>query len=204
MINGAISSFPTLEQLEQELQRELYIRQYLRILGSTLAILLTVAAAAVLAAVLFFPVLRIYGSSMEPALEEKNIVVALKTRHFQPGDLMAFYYNNQILVKRVIAAGGQWVNIDSEGTVYVDGMALEEPYIQSKALGSCDIELPFQVPGESFFVLGDQRESSMDSRQRGIGCISQGQIIGKLLFRIWPVEEIGTVAFHQGERRPDE
>lgn len=183
---------PSVSQLEQELSREKYRRRYGKVLRSTIYTLITVAAVAVLVATLWLPVLQIYGASMAPTLRDGDIVVSLKSSEFQPGDVVAFYYNNKILVKRVIASSGQWVDIKEDGTVYVDGQVLDEPYLEEKAFGDCNIALPYQVPDERVFVMGDHRSVSVDSRNTEVGCVSQEQIVGKIVFRIWPLGELRT------------
>lgn len=188
-----IMEMPTAAQLEAELKREQYQRRYGRTLRSTVFSLLTVAAIAVLAATLFLPVLQIYGSSMTPLLEEGDIVVSVKSSDVKPGDIVSFYYNNKILIKRIICTAGDWIDIDEEGNVYVDGEFLEETYLTEKAFGECDIELPYQVPDGKFFVMGDHRRTSVDSRSMAVGCVSEEQIIGKILFRVWPLNRLGTV-----------
>ncbi len=188
-----ITEIPTIEQLEDELQHENYKNRYGKMLRSTLYTLITVAAVAVLVATLFMPVLRIYGMSMTPSLTEGNIVITLKTSEFEQGDVVSFYYNNKILVKRVIAFPGDWVNIDKQGNVYVNDKLLDEPYITDKALGECDIELPYQVPDGKIFVCGDHRSTSIDSRSTTVGCVSEEQIVGKIMFKVWPLNEIGSV-----------
>lgn len=184
---------PTVEELEKELTRETYRRNYWRTLQSTLAILIVAAAAAVLAAVFVFPVLRIYGQSMTPGLADGDIVVTVRTAEPDSGDVTALYYNNKILVKRVIAGPGDWVNIEENGDVYVNQQLLEEPYLSEKALGDCDLEFPCQVPDGHFFVLGDHRELSADSRNADVGFIAQDQLAGKLVFRIWPFSKLGPI-----------
>jgi signal peptidase I len=184
---------PTLEQLEAELKKEQYKRNYGRVLRSTIFSLLVVAAASVLIAVLLLPVLQINGTSMTETLQDGNIVVALNSKKFSTGDVIAFYYNNNILVKRVIAAAGDWVDIDEEGNVYVNGELLEEPYISEKALGDCNITLPYQVPDGKCFVMGDHRATSIDSRNTAVGCISDGVVVGRILLRVWPLEEAGFI-----------
>nr|WP_300768343.1 signal peptidase I [uncultured Acetatifactor sp.] len=184
---------PTVEQLEAELKKEQYRHNYGRVLRSTAFSLLVVAAVAVLVAVLLLPVLQINGTSMTETLQDGDIVVAISNSKFKTGDVIAFYYNNNILVKRVIAAAGDWVDIDGEGNVYVNGELLDEPYITEKAYGNCDIELPYQVPDGKCFVMGDHRATSIDSRNTAVGCISDSGVVGKIMFRVWPLEEIGIV-----------
>lgn len=185
--------YPTVAQLEHELKRVRYQSRYGRVLRSTVFSLVVVAAVAVLVAVLFLPVLQIYGHSMTPTLEDGDIVVSMKGSDFEPGDVIAFYYNNKILVKRVIAGPGDWVDIDKDGNVTVNGQALEEPYLQEKALGDCNIKLPYQVPDSRLFVMGDHRSVSVDSRNTAVGCVAQEQIVGRLVFRIWPLNGMGAL-----------
>lgn len=189
----AVADMPTIEQLESELQYENYKNRYGRTLRSTIYTLITVSAVAVLVATLLMPVLRIYGMSMTPAVSEGNIVIALKSSKFNQGDIISFYYNNKILVKRVIAFPGDWVDIDKQGNVYVNEKLLEEPYIVDKALGECDIELPYQVPDGKIFVCGDHRSTSIDSRSTTVGCVSEEQIVGKIVFKVWPLNEISSL-----------
>ena len=184
---------PPLEDLEAELRRIKYNKRYGSVLRSTVYALIIVAAIAILIAVLVFPVLRIHGSSMTPNLYDGNIVVCLKNSKYEVGDSIAFYYNNKILVKRVIARSGEWVDIDENGYVYVNGEKLDEPYVQDHALGECDIELPYQVPEGRVFVMGDHRSVSVDSRSTSVGCVSDEQIVGRLLFRVWPLKSIGLI-----------
>ncbi len=184
---------PTVEQLRTAVADEKYKRRYRKTMREVIFSLITAAAISILIATFLMPVFRIYGTSMTPTLSEGELAVAVRTENLKPGDLVAFYYNNKILVKRVIASAGQWVDIDAEGNVYVDGEQLEEPYISEKSLGECDIELPYQVPDERIFVMGDHRSVSVDSRTQAIGSIAQEQIAGKLVFIIWPLPEIGTV-----------
>ena len=184
---------PEVPVLEVELKRARYKKRYARVLRSTLYTLIVVAALAVLVATLWTPVLQIYGSSMAPTLEEGQFVVSIKGLDFQQGDLVSFYIGNKLLVKRVIASPGDWVNITEDGTVFVNDKQLEEPYVDELAFGQCDIELPYQVPESSYFLLGDHRESSVDSRSSSVGCVSKDQIVGKIVFCVWPLSEFGTV-----------
>ena len=160
---------------------------------STIFSLITAAAAAVLVATLWLPVLRIYGNSMEPTLEEGQIVLSVKDSKLEAGDIVAFYYGNKVLLKRYIAGPGSWVEILEDGTVIVDDVVLEEPYLIDKAYGISDLEFPYQVPEGTYFVMGDQRSISIDSRHSTVGCIAEEQIVGKIVFRVWPMEAFGTI-----------
>ena len=193
MRKKTLGEMPSAEQLEAELKREKYKRRYHSVLRSTIYTLITVAAIAVLVATLWLPVLQIYGSSMTPTLQDGEIFFSVKTADLEPGDIVAFYYNNKILVKRVICGPGDWVNIDEDGTVYVNEVRLKEPYLAEKALGDCNIELPYQVPDGKIFVMGDHRSTSVDSRNTAVGCVAQEQIVGKIIFRIWPLNRLGDV-----------
>ena len=187
-----LTQVPAVEKLETELKREKYRRRYLSVLRSTVYTLLVVAAAAVLIATLWRPVLQIYGNSMSPTLIEGDILVSLKSDSFNTGDVVAFYYNNRILVKRVIAGPGDWVDIDRDGNVYVNEELIEEPYLVEKAFGICDLELPYQVPANKFFVMGDHRSVANDSRLSAIGCVASDDIVGRLVFRVWPFSAFGV------------
>lgn len=180
---------PTLEQLEQELKKTRYRSNFRQVLRNTIFSLIVVAAVSALVAVLLLPVLQIHGTSMTPTLQEGDVVVALNAGSGKPGDLIAFYYNNNILIKRVIASPGDWVSIDENGTVSVNGEVLDEPYISQPALGSCDLNFPYQVPDGRYFVLGDHRETSIDSRSSVMGCVSKDMVIGRIILRVWPLQE---------------
>lgn len=184
---------PDLSLLEAELEREQYKNSFGQVLKSTVFSLLVVAAVSVLIAVLLLPVLQISGTSMTESLQDEDIVVALNSKKYKTGDIIAFYYNNNILVKRVIAAAGDWVNIDTDGNVYVNDELLDEPYISEKALGDCNIALPYQVPDGRCFVMWDHRATSIDSRNTAVGCVSNDMVIGKILVRVWPLSGLGIV-----------
>ena len=190
---GQTQQPPTLEQLTAELARENYKRRFGRVLRSTLFTLVVVAAAAVLVATIWMPVLQIYGSSMTPTLNEGEIVVSVKGSDFEPGDLVAFYLGNKILVKRCIAGPGQWVDINENGDVFVDRELLDEPYLTEKVLGECDQSFPYQVPESRYFCMGDHRATSVDSRHSAVGCVAEEQIVGKIVFRVWPLSGFGAL-----------
>lgn len=182
---------PELDVLKKELKRERYKRRFRRLLRSTVNALIVVAAVAALIATLVLPVLQIAGTSMEPSLHDGDIVLLVKTDNLQTGDLCAFYYSNKILIKRIIATPGDYIWLTEDGTVFLNGTELEEPYLEEKALGECDVEFPYQVPENNYFVLGDQRETSIDSRSSVIGCVAEDQIVGKLICKVWPLEDFG-------------
>lgn len=184
---------PSAEQLEAELKRVRYKSRYRSVLRSTIYTLITVAAVAILVATLWLPVLQIYGSSMTPTLQEGEIILSVKNSEFETGDIVAFYYNNKILIKRIICGPGDWIDIDEDGTVYVNEVRLDEPYLAEKALGECDISLPYQVPEGRWFVMGDHRSTSVDSRSTAVGCVSEEQIVGKIIFHVWPFTRLGAV-----------
>lgn len=186
------AALPSLEALEQELHRVRYQERYKTVLKSTLALLMVAAAAAILVVTLWMPVLRVCGNSMAPTLEDGEIVVLTKSRHFQTGDMMAFYYNNKILIKRVIAQSGDWVSISEDGAVSVNGKPLDEPYVSERAYGECDLTFPYQVPADRIFVMGDHRSVSVDSRSSQMGCVAEEQIVGKLKVRVWPLGQAGV------------
>lgn len=182
-----------MELLEAELNQIKYKKRYRRVLKSTLYTLITVAAVVVLVASLWMPVMRTYGSSMSPTLCNGEIVVSLKSGKPKRGDIVAFYYNNKVLVKRVIACPGEWVHIDEDGTVSVNGKKLVEPYVSELSYGDADIEFPYQIPDGKYFVLGDQRATSADSRHTAVGCVEEGQLAGRIFFRVWPMEQFGPI-----------
>ncbi len=185
-----VPSLPEIQRERKRIRRKDYYRQSLR---GTISVLVVVAAIAVLVATLFLPILQISGDSMSPTLEHDEIVILVKTKEFNRGDLIGFYYQGKILLKRVIALPDDEVAIDAEGNVYVNGEVLEEPYVTDKGLGDCDLEFPYKVPGTGYFVLGDQRSNSVDSRNSVIGAISQDDIIGKVFIRVWPFFRFGFV-----------
>ncbi len=187
-------AIPSEEQVLSERQRLRRGQQFRRILGNTVAILLVVAAVAVLLVTLFLPVLQVSGTSMEPTLEDGDVIVLVKTSDFETGDLCAVRVSGNVLLKRMIAGPGDWVNIDSEGNVYVNGQLLDEPYVTDKALGITDREYPYQVPDNSIFVMGDHRSVSVDSRSSEVGCIPYEQVIGRVILRIWPLSGISLVS----------
>jgi signal peptidase I len=189
-VDNENADLPDTSKIIDELKRVKYKQRYARTLRSTVSILITVAAVAILVSTLLLPVLQIYGSSMAPTLTSGEIVVALKENDIETGDIIAFYYNNKILVKRVIAKAGDWVDITSDGTVSINGKVLDEPYVYEKAYGECDLTFPYQVPDERVFVMGDNRSVSVDSRSSKMGCVSEEQIVGKLVLKIWPIKDI--------------
>lgn len=184
---------PSLEQLEAERKRYQYKRRYHQTLRSTVAVLIVVAAIAILVATLWMPVLQIYGSSMSPMLEDGQIVLSVKGSNYKAGDLVAFYYGNKLLIKRVIAGPGDWITIEGNGDVYINGELLNEPYATEKALGECDQTFPMQISDERWFLMGDNRAVSVDSRSTMVGCISQEQIVGKIILRVWPLGDFGAL-----------
>ena len=186
-----LKELPDSSLLEAELKRVRYKGRYRRALRSTISVLIVVAAIAILVATLLLPILRIYGSSMTPTLREGEIVVSVKGSDVKRGEILAFYYNNKVLIKRVIAFPGEWIDIDDTGYVTVDGKELEEPYLKEHSLGDINITLPYQVPEGRYFVMGDHRSTSVDSRNTAVGCVAEEQIVGRIVFRVWPLSRIG-------------
>jgi signal peptidase I len=184
---------PEIPLLVKELKRERRKYRVAAVVRSTFNTLLVVAAVAVLVATLLTPVLQIYGNSMTPTLVEGQFVVSVKGTDFQQGDLVSFYIGNKLLVKRVIAGPGDWVDIREDGTVLVNGEEIHEPYVRDKAFGQCDLELPYQVPESRYFMMGDHRETSVDSRSTVIGCIARDQIVGKIVLCVWPLDDFGVI-----------
>ena len=184
---------PSFSELNKEQQRLRTRKTYQRAFFKTVGVLCVVAAISVLLTTLWMPVLQIYGSSMSPTLEPGDLVLSVKNEKLETGDVVAFYQGNKLLIKRVIATSGQWVDIDNDGVVTVDGQVLDEPYIKELSLGNCDIELPHQVKEAHYFIMGDNRDTSLDSRANTIGDIAEEQIEGKVVFRIWPLNKFGSV-----------
>ncbi|MBQ0018801.1 MAG: signal peptidase I [Clostridiales bacterium] len=191
--SNATPERPSVEELQKEVSRVRYNRRYKSVLKSTVYTLIVVAAIAVLVATIWMPVLQIYGNSMNPTLTEGDIVVSVKGNNYESGDLVSFYLGNKLLVKRYIAGAGQWVNIDTDGNVFVDGQYLDEPYVNEKCVGETDIMFPYQVPESRIFVLGDHRFTSVDSRSASVGCVADEQMVGKIVFRVWPLNKIGKL-----------
>ncbi|MDE5862704.1 MAG: signal peptidase I [Ruminococcus sp.] len=192
-INLSKENLPTAEQFDTEIKQLKYRKDFIKVLINTVSSLLVVAAIAVLVAMLLLPVLRVTGSSMTPTLQNDELVICSKRSDFRSGDIVAFYYNNKILLKRVIGTAGDIIDIKEDGTVYVNGEELDEPYVNEKALGTCDISLPYQVPDNRIFVMGDHRSVSIDSRSVSVGCIADEYVIGRVVVRLWPFETIKRI-----------
>ncbi len=184
---------PSMEQVAAERDRLQHGSRFRKTLNSTVSVLIVVAAIAVLISTLVLPVLQVYGTSMTPTFNDGEIVVLVKSSDFECGDIIAFYYNNKILLKRVIGTPGDWINIDADGTVYVNNKKLDEPYVTDMSLGECDLELPYQVPENAYFVMGDHRSASIDSRSSVVGCIRDEMIVGKVFLRVWPLKDFSWI-----------
>ncbi len=184
---------PKMEEVEQEKERLNNRHRFYKLLRNTTFTLLVVAAASVLIAFLLMPVLRVSGDSMEPTLKDQDVVLLVKTDHFETGELCGFYWQNKLLLKRIIAGPGDMVDIKDDGSVYVNGQELDEPYVTEKSLGDCDMEFPYQVPENKYFVMGDHRSVSIDSRNSVIGCVDKSQMVGKIWIRVWPLKNLGSV-----------
>lgn len=193
ILDFSMDNLPTAEQLDSEVKQVRYHKDFMKVLKNTVSSLIVVAAIAVLVAMLLLPVLRVTGSSMSPTLKNDELVICSKRSNFKSGDMVAFYYNNKILLKRVIGIEGDIIDIKEDGTVYVNGTELDESYVNEKSLGICDIKLPYQVPDNRIFVMGDNRSVSVDSRSTTVGCIADEYVIGRVIFRLWPFKNIGTV-----------
>lgn len=184
---------PKMEEVEQEKERLNNRHRFYKLLRNTTFTLLVVAAASVLIAFLLMPVLRVSGDSMEPTLKDQDVVLLVKTDHFETGELCGFYWQNKLLLKRIIAGPGDMVDIKDDGSVYVNGQELDEPYVTEKSLGDCDMEFPYQVPENKYFVMGDHRSVSIDSRNSVIGCVDKSQMVGKIWIRVWPLKNLESV-----------
>lgn len=189
----ALPSRPSVDEIEGAIEERRRKRRLVRAVVSTVSGLLTLAAIVVLVATFLFPSLRIYGSSMAPTLREGEVVITRKSSAYQTGEIIAFYYNNRVLVKRVVCGPGEWFNMQRDGTVFVNGSKLEEPYLDERGYGSCDLTLPYQVPDAQYFVMGDEREVSIDSRMAEVGCVPEDRIVGRIFMRVWPLDGFGLV-----------
>ncbi len=184
---------PSVEALQKELKRINNRKEYRNVMRNTVFVVIVVAALAVLVSSFFVTVLKVTGDSMTPTMNTGEIVIAQNSSSFEPGDLIAFYYNNKVLVKRVLGSPGDWINIDDEGNVYVNGVIIDEPYVTEKSLEPTDIEFPYQAPENRYFVLGDHRGASIDSRSSVVGCVTREQLIGKIILRVYPFDVFGRM-----------
>ncbi len=187
------ASIPSIDEVEAEKNRLEYRKRYRRTIRTTIYALIVVAAVSILLATLFVPVLRVSGSSMEPTLDDQDIIVLVRNGSFKTGDLVGFYYQNKLLLKRVIGCPGDVIDIDAGGNVMVNKEPLEEPYVTNKALGETDRTYPYQVPENRYFVMGDNRETSIDSRSTTIGCIEKDQVLGRVALRVWPLGKLSLI-----------
>jgi len=186
-------TLPSEEAVAAERERLRYQKKYRQTLRTTVYALVVVAAAAVIMATIFFPVLKVSGSSMEPTLSDEDVIILFQNNQFETGDLVGFYYQNKLLLKRVIAGPGDIVDIDEKGNVYVNDELIDEPYVTEKSLGETDLDYPYQVPENRYFVMGDNRSTSIDSRSSAIGCVETDQIVGKVVLRIWPLKRLSLL-----------
>ena len=161
---------------------------------------------AVLGVVLFFvfvaQMITVQGPSMQNTLYAGDKVLVLKSAlcEIEAGDVVMIHqYNaqlNETIIKRVIATGGQTVDIDFDtGTVYVDGVALEEDYIAERTYSAEGLEFPVTLEEGELFVMGDNRNHSTDSRSDMLGVIDERYVVGKAIFLIFP----GRTAQYLGE-----
>lgn len=185
--------FPDMDDIENELTRLKEKRSWTRALRNAVFTVVTVAAAAVLIAMLFLPVVRITGTSMEPNLMDGDILVGVKSGEYTTGEICCFYYNNKILLKRVIGKPGDVVDMDEVGYVYLNGERLDEPYLSERSAGISDVQFPVQIPDGKLFVLGDHRATSVDSRSTAVGLVDIDNVVGRMLFRVWPLDEFGSI-----------
>ena len=191
--NKKIIDLPTSGQLGAELKRLRRKRSFNKNLRNTVGALIVIAALAVIISSAFLPVFRVTGSSMSPTLANDDVVLCIRTSHYKRGDIVAFLYNNKVLLKRVIGLPGDIIEISEDGTVSVNGGELEEDYISGKALGECDIEMPYKVPENRLFVMGDHRAVSIDSRSTAVSCVAYENVLGKVLMRVYPLKSFGRV-----------